>query len=146
MILLVAGLLDAAPASAEDRPGQYTNAGYHLCMDGRGEAEAGDAVILWPCNGGANQVWHAYGETLVNDKNNLCLDNPGSTTRSGARLILWHCNGGGNQIFRWNKHTRHIDAWSAYLVVDASGGAGTQLVLWGANGGLNQEWTTYNPW
>jgi len=71
------------------------------CLDDPASRGNGTKLELFTCNGGANQKWtHRSNGEYVLRANNLCLDDPGFSTKDGTRLVIWHCNGGANQ--RWS--------------------------------------------
>ena len=58
----------------------------------------GTKVIIWTCNGGANQQWNINANgTITGVQSGLCLDVTGASTANGALAELWTCNGGSNQ-------------------------------------------------
>jgi hypothetical protein len=60
-------------------------------------------VVIWDCNGQANQQWNVNGDgTVTGVQSGLCLDAAGAGTANGTKVDLWTCNGGGNQ--QWNSH------------------------------------------
>lgn len=72
------------------------------CVDAQGgQLRQGDAVAIWECNGGANQVWTlgADGQMRLGSSA-LCLDVEGDNRGNGARLVVWGCGGYANQKFR----------------------------------------------
>jgi hypothetical protein len=61
----------------------------------------GTAVIIWDCNGQANQQWNFNASgTIVGVQSGLCLDASSNGTANGTNLILWTCGSGANQ--RWS--------------------------------------------
>ncbi len=71
------------------------------CLDDPASRGNGTKLELFTCNGGANQKWtHRSNGEYVLRANNLCLDDPGFSTKDGTQLVIWHCNGGANQ--RWS--------------------------------------------
>src|SRR3984957_2703387 len=74
-----------------------------LCVDANG-GQPGELVKLWPCDGGANQVWKAEqknGFTKLAGVNGLCLDIRYGSTESGAPLQGWPCGDAEpNQLWR----------------------------------------------
>ena len=73
---------------------------------GRGTAN-GTAVIIWDCNGQANQQWNVNANgTITGVQSGLCLDAYGAGTANGTKIILWSCSGGSNQ--QWS-----LRGWAA---------------------------------
>ena len=73
------------------------------CLDAeRSGTTNGTRVLIWSCNGQANQRWTVGADgSLRNAHAGLCLDAEGAATANGTRLILWACNGQPNQ--RWSR-------------------------------------------
>jgi alpha-galactosidase len=70
------------------------------CLDAPFNAVAGDAVILFACNGGANQQWAFSADGSIRGVDSgLCLDVTGNSTGNGTLVELWTCTGAANQ--RW---------------------------------------------
>jgi hypothetical protein len=60
----------------------------------------GTAVILWTCQGSANQQWtFAADGTIRGVQSGLCLDVTGGATGNGTPVELWTCSAAANQ--RW---------------------------------------------
>ena len=79
--------------------GQLRHGG--MCMNDKGWGGSGSPVILWACNGAANEVWSRSADGgYVLKANGLCLDDPAFSTRNGTQLIVYRCNRGANQ--RWS--------------------------------------------
>jgi len=72
-----------------------------MCMNDKAWGGSKTPVILWGCNGAANETWtrNAAGEYVLK-ANGLCLDDPAFSVRNGTGLIVYRCNGGANQ--RWS--------------------------------------------
>ena len=72
------------------------------CLDASGQGTSnGTQVIIWDCNGQANQQWNVNANgTITGVQSGLCLDANGAGTANGTKIILWSCNGGTNQ--QWN--------------------------------------------
>ena len=74
-----------------------------LCVDANG-GQPGDLVKLWPCDGGANQVWKVEQKgnfAKLVGTSGLCLDIRYGSTASGAPLQSWTCGDAEpNQL--WN--------------------------------------------
>jgi hypothetical protein len=74
-----------------------------LCLNDKGNGGSGSKVILYSCNGGANEKWtaQANGELkLQAHGGTLCLDDPGFSTANGTQLIVYTCKDSANQ--RWS--------------------------------------------
>ena len=74
-----------------------------FCVDSNG-GQPGDLVKLWPCDGGANQVWKAEqkgGFTRLAGVNGGCLDIRYGSTENGALVQSWTCGEAEpNQLWR----------------------------------------------
>ncbi|GHJ46916.1 hypothetical protein Cs7R123_42580 [Catellatospora sp. TT07R-123] len=75
---------------------------YNRCVDVSGGTGNGALIVLWDCNGGANQQW-TYDQgtgALRNPQAGRCLDIPNSSTTDGVQLQLFDCNSSNAQ--RWS--------------------------------------------
>jgi hypothetical protein len=73
-----------------------------MCANDQRSGGNGSKVILYTCNGAANEIWthHANGEFVLKaNGGNYCLDDPASSTHNGTQLIVWTCKAAANQ--RW---------------------------------------------
>jgi hypothetical protein len=73
------------------------------CLNDQGNGGIRSKVILWSCNGASNEKWSelANGEIrLQSHSNELCLDDPASSTKNGTQLIVYTCNDNANQ--KWS--------------------------------------------
>lgn len=72
----------------------------NLCLNAKGNGKSGSKIILWTCNGSANEVWtHKSNGEFVEKANGskLCLNDPGYSTKNGTQLIVWACNNAPNE-------------------------------------------------
>ena len=71
------------------------------CLDANGQGRTnGTKVILWTCNGQANQQWRLnVNGTVTGVQSGLCLDVSGAATANGSLVQLWTCNGQANQAW-----------------------------------------------
>ncbi len=91
--------------NSHDRAQQWTYSGGKLihngkCLNDQRSGGNGSKVILFSCNGGANEIWthHANGEFVLKaNGGKYCLDDPASSTRNGTQLIVWTCKNTTNQ-------------------------------------------------
>jgi hypothetical protein len=113
-----------------------------MCLDvAKASNSNGAIVLLWGCNGGANQQWTATSSGELRVFGDKCLDAPGSRGQNGDKLQIWTCNGGANQ--RWQYTTagelrglngKCIDLWGSKAV------DGATIALYNCWGGSNQAW------
>ncbi len=81
----------------------YTNSELkhnNLCLNAKGNGKSGSKIILWTCNGSANEIWtHKSNGEFVEKANGstLCLNDPGYSTKNGTQLIVWACNNAPNE-------------------------------------------------
>ena len=62
----------------------------------------GTPVVIWSCNGGANQLWAVRADgSVVSAATGKCLDAAFDGTANSTALVLWTCTGGANQ--KWNR-------------------------------------------
>lgn len=119
------------------------------CLDAEGGAtQAGTKIVIWDCQGGANQgvTLTAAGELRLHN-GSQCVDAHDNQTAPGTAVQLWTCNGGANQQWRLNPDGT-ITGPQSGLCLDVTGGDkpagnvnGTALELWTCNGGANQQWS-----
>ena len=71
------------------------------CLDANGQGTSnGTAVIIWDCNGQANQQWNVNSNGSISGvQSGLCLDDPGDNTADGTQLQIYTCNGTPAQEF-----------------------------------------------
>jgi alpha-galactosidase len=114
------------------------------CLDVTGASQAnGAAVIIWDCNGQANQSWSASSSQELRVYGVKCLDVSGGGTANGTAVIIWDCNGQPNQQWRFNTNGT-ITAVGANKCLDLAGGAtanNTRAVIWDCNGSASQRWS-----
>ena len=68
------------------------------CLGSLAVSLFGTAIIIWDCNGQANQQWNVNTNgTITGVQSGLCLDANGAGTSNGTRIHLWSCHGGTNQ-------------------------------------------------
>jgi len=73
------------------------------CLNDQRSGGNGSKVILYTCNGGANEIWthHTNGEFVLKaNDGKYCLDDPASSKHNGTQLIVWTCKNSANQ--HWN--------------------------------------------
>ena len=73
-----------------------------MCANDQATGGNGSHVILYTCNGAANEIWShlANGEFKLKARGGtVCLDDPASSTKNGTQLIVWTCKDSANQ--RW---------------------------------------------
>jgi hypothetical protein len=71
-----------------------------LCLNDQRSGGNGSKVILYTCNGGANEIWtHKTNGEFVLKANGgkYCLDDPASSKHNGTQLIVWACHNTPNQ-------------------------------------------------
>ncbi len=112
-----------------------------LCLDVAGGLREGASLIVFNCNGGANQrfSWGRGGELRTG---NYCVDVASNDTSDGAKLIAYSCNGGRNQ--RWRSGGGRIISELTGKCMDLQGGRarpGQPVIAWRCNGGANQNWS-----
>ncbi|MGF6551697.1 RICIN domain-containing protein [Paraburkholderia youngii] len=143
----------SGPAAAQSNAAVSTlrPSGTTLCTDVTGISQSdGAAVIVWTCNGQANQSWQlqpvgtAY--QLIAQHSGKCLDITGISLDAGAPAIQWACNGQPNQQFTLRQQGTGyaiVAAHSAKCLVAQGGGnpqAGQQVVQMPCDGSASQTW------
>ncbi|GAA3310895.1 glycoside hydrolase family 97 protein [Streptomyces cinereospinus] len=77
------------------------------CVDVPGGAQAnGTDVMLWECNGQANQVWTQTAARQLTVFAGKCLDVDGGGTADGTVVQIWDCNNTGAQ--QWTVGGRRV--------------------------------------
>jgi hypothetical protein len=74
------------------------------CLDANGHGTSnGTKVVIWDCNGHANQQWNVNGNgTITGVQSGLCLDAKGFGTSNGTKVKLWTC-GSGQTKQQWTR-------------------------------------------
>ncbi|WP_169950876.1 arabinofuranosidase catalytic domain-containing protein [Microbispora sp. H11081] len=141
--LLATVLSWSMPASAATTP--LIGVGSGRCLDVNGASQANGAqVLIWDCNGQANQQWTTTSASELRVYGNKCLDVYGGGTADGTAVIIWDCNGQNNQKWRLNSDGS-ITAVGANKCLDVSNNGtanGSRVHIWSCHGGTNQKWTT----
>lgn len=127
-----------------------------MCLaDPNGSKTPGVGLILYKCDGGAEQVWNleSLGQ-IWNPQSNLCLADPNSNTSNGTQLILWNCDNGTEQ--NWQPTLQNtfsgpiISVANTGLCMDNVGGTATSpgsvangngIQILGCDGWPSQNWT-----
>jgi hypothetical protein len=173
---VVAGTLVATrPANAvlKDLVNEFTttSTGTGWCMGVAGGNPApGTSLILWQCNGNADQnwtpatFWGSYVQLRNGINSNLCAGLAGGSTNNGTQLQNNTCHSPNSsddqgwlpQFFMWDatghacNYYKNQKAAAAGLtrVFGVSGGAGfvkngTNIILWDYLAHSDQIWCTY---
>jgi beta-glucosidase len=72
------------------------------CVNDQRSGGNGSKVILYSCNGAANEIWThlANGELVLKaNSGKYCLNDPAYSTRNGTQLVVWTCTDSTNE--RW---------------------------------------------
>jgi hypothetical protein len=91
--------------NSHDKAQQWVYSGGKLmhngkCLNDQRSGGNGSKVILYTCNGGANEIWthKANGEFVMKaNGGKYCLDDPASSKHNGTQLIVWACHNTTNQ-------------------------------------------------
>ncbi|WP_432837297.1 RICIN domain-containing protein [Dactylosporangium sp. CA-092794] len=83
---------------------RFVNAADNRCLDVNGASkDNGAQILIWDCNGGANQVWRLVrdgdGYRLLSLNSNKCIGIDNGNPAPGAVARQWDCDGSTNQ--RW---------------------------------------------
>jgi hypothetical protein len=125
-----------------------------------GNVTNGTPIIVWDCNGNADQTWTVESVNgdgsapflLRNGVNrNKCLSVAGQRTDNGAPLVIWDCKPFGWRDQRWilvdgylaPSCTNIYNENSVSAVIGVQGGStqrGARVILWRWLGHANQEW------
>jgi Ricin-type beta-trefoil lectin domain len=75
-----------------------------LCLNAKGNGFKGAPVMLWSCNGAANEIWSRNSSSeyvLKAGGGKLCLTDPRNATKNGTQLIVTTCANASGQ--HWSK-------------------------------------------
>ncbi len=71
-----------------------------MCAADPGFSETnGTKVVLWPCNGYANQSWTLPPGSVMSQVGGMCLDDTGDLAADGTKVDIWSCNGSAAQAW-----------------------------------------------
>ena len=138
--------LSITPVSGPPPPptGRLVGAGSGRCVDVPNQTQTnGTQLVIWDCNGGANQQWTQLSNGGFQVYGSKCMDVLGHNTAPGSVVAIWDCNGGTNQQWRFNADGTIVGVESG-LCLDATGQGtanGTLVEIWTCNGGSNQKWS-----
>jgi len=96
--------LSIAPVAGPPPPvsGRLVGVGSGRCLDVPNQSQTdGTQVIIWDCNGGANQQWTQLSNGALQVYGTKCLDVLNRASAPGSPVAIWDCNGGTNQ--RWSR-------------------------------------------
>jgi hypothetical protein len=127
-----------------------------MCLDDPGSSTAtGTRLDIATCSGSSNQVWPlpaaqappagpptgpVFSPLIAND-NELCMDDSGNSTTSGAKVDIYTCSGSAGQNWTIEANGTIQDHG---LCLDTQGGGtatGTLVALDTCNGSSSQIWT-----
>ncbi len=127
-------------------------------IDIKDQSQANGArAQLWERNGGANQRWQVWGNSLeriyifhAGHSKNKCLDMAiDGSVGNGTRVQQWDCNDGLNQQWVASGDSGWVtlkNRWNPSLCLDASGAVyadGRLLQVWQCHGQWNQRWNIF---
>jgi hypothetical protein len=120
---------------------RLVNGASSTCLDVPNSNSAnGTQLIIWTCNGGANQNVTRSGNAL--QMLGKCLDAFGAGTANGTRVVLWTCSGAVNQQWTLRPDGSIAGVQSGRCLTPTSGGTanGTLIILSDCNGQPYQRW------
>jgi hypothetical protein len=156
---LSAGTWSAGASLPPSGPNVLVNSHSGMVMDASGgSTAAGDPIIQWADNGGANQQWTldlSSGDlyTLVNVNSGKCLGVPSASVTEGVQLEQLACDGSPSQewaaeavgSYQSSSDSSFVLAsLNSGLLAEVEGNSTTEgapVDQWAANGGANQAWT-----
>ena len=74
----------------------------NMCLDSQ-TGKSGDAVIIWPCHGGANQKWNVTSGGEIISSSGKCVDIANGNPSPGGRIILSDCDGRQSQQWAFTR-------------------------------------------
>jgi hypothetical protein len=131
-----------SPSPSTGAPFRLINGASSTCFDvPNSNTTDGTQMIIWTCNGGANQSFTQNAQTLrVLGK---CVTAFNNGTANGTRVVLSTCNSSTGQ--NWTQRTDgSIAGVQSGRCLMPTGGAtanGTLIILQDCNGQANQRWT-----
>jgi len=138
--------LSITPVAGPPPPvsGRLVGVGSGRCLDVPNQSQTnGTRLVIWDCNGGANQNWTQLANGGLQVYGTKCLDVLNQSTTPGAAVAIWDCNGGANQRWTFNADGTIVGVQSG-LCLDVTGAGtanNTPVEIWTCNGGSNQRWT-----
>ena len=97
-----------APAPMISAVPVFTWTGFYVGVNAGWIRQNGDAVVIWPCHGGANQRWTRTASGELQGINGRCLDVLGGRPDDLTPVWLWDCLGADNQ--RWDPRVQVVAA------------------------------------
>ena len=156
---LSAGTWSASASLPPSGSNVLVNSHSGLVMDASGgSTAAGDPIVQWAANGGANQKWTlnlASGDlyTLVNVNSGKCLGVPSASATEGVQLEQLTCDGSASQEWAAEAVGNYqsssdssfvLASLNSGLLAEVEGSStaeGAPVDQWASNGGANQTWT-----
>ncbi|MEU6788713.1 family 20 glycosylhydrolase [Nonomuraea angiospora] len=123
--------------------GPIVGAGSAKCVDvPASNSQDGTDLILYTCNGGANQSW-TYNLTNGEIRSlGKCMDVENANPASGTAVQLYTCNGTVAQKWTYDSTTKKLTALGKCLDASSAGTTDfTKLVIYICHGAPNQQWT-----
>jgi len=142
LFLIRGGPTSPSPSPSTGAPFRLINGASNTCFDvPNSNTTDGTQMIIWSCNGGANQSFTQNAQTLrVLGK---CVTAFNNGTANGTRVVLSTCNNGANQ--NWTQRPDgSIAGVQSGRCIQPTGGAtgnGTLIILQDCNGQPYQRWT-----
>ncbi|HTJ36927.1 MAG TPA: glycoside hydrolase family 76 protein [Dactylosporangium sp.] len=139
--LVAAGTSVTPPAN---QPGLLRGRESGRCVDVPNNSQANfTRVVLWDCNGGANQTWTLTPSKQLKVYGTKCLDVNGAGTADGTAVQIYDCNNTAAQVWNVGADGTVVNPNSGKCLDAIAHGTanGTQLEIWSCNGGDNQKWT-----
>ena len=100
----------------------------------------GTKVVLWPCNGYANESWALPPGPVASQLPGLCLDDSSNQTADGTKIDIWGCNGSAAQAWLAGPDgTVRINGKCLDIVKGATA-SGSPVDLFTCNGTKAQQW------
>jgi len=126
------------------------------CLDlPGGNANNGNLLQIWDCNGMKNQQWFFDSGTwriTYAGNSGKCIDaiGGGGIPAAGTKLGIWDCLGTDSQVWGYDSNMKTVflaksaaNMPEASMCMDLAGGSnvdGTPIQVWNCNGLANQAW------
>lgn len=122
--------------------GPIVGAGSAKCVDvPTFNSQDGTDLILYTCNGGANQSW-TYNPTNGEIRSlGTCMDIENADPADGTAVQVYTCNGTAAQKWTYDPTTKKLTALGKCLDANGEGTTDfTKLVIYTCHGAPNQQW------
>jgi GH25 family lysozyme M1 (1,4-beta-N-acetylmuramidase) len=123
------------------RPTMLLNPWSGMCLADPGFSTAnGTRVVLWPCNGYANQSWTLPAGPLTSQIPGMCLDDLGDQRANATKIVLSTCDGTPEQAWQAGPDGTVRINGKCLDVLHGATAPGSVVDLYHCNGTRAQQW------